>query len=154
MKPSLRHCSVTQLGSRQRHTRCRCVFGAQGKGGVHLAGAWCGYGFHEDGLSAGMAAAEALGARIPWTPRSACPKISLTDSFFMRVFHGFANAALKIGRLRIILPNGEELVYGERSASSAIECSGRVTGTARVISTHAKYLCMPCRAEIAWSHVV
>ncbi|KAK9804082.1 hypothetical protein WJX73_004574 [Symbiochloris irregularis] len=98
--------------SAESYTAQQRLASVQGKGGIHLAGAWCGYGFHEDGLSAGMAAAEALGARIPWTPRAACPKISLTDRFFMRVFDGFARAALKIGRLRIILPNGEELVYG------------------------------------------
>jgi predicted NAD/FAD-binding protein len=46
----------------------------QGKGGVYLAGAWAGYGFHEDGLKAGIAVAEALGATVPWKPRAASPK--------------------------------------------------------------------------------
>lgn len=46
----------------------------QGKGGVYLAGAWAGYGFHEDGLKAGIAVAETLGAKVPWTPRPASPK--------------------------------------------------------------------------------
>ena len=32
----------------------------QGRGGVYFAGAWTGYGFHEDGLSAGFAAADQL----------------------------------------------------------------------------------------------
>ena len=40
--------------------------GVQGQGGVWLAGAWCGYGFHEDGLKAGMRVALALGATVPW----------------------------------------------------------------------------------------
>jgi predicted NAD/FAD-binding protein len=40
--------------------------GLQGRNRVWFAGAWTGYGFHEDGLKAGLNAAEALGATIPW----------------------------------------------------------------------------------------
>ena len=32
----------------------------QGVGGIYYSGAWMGYGFHEDGLKAGMAAAAQL----------------------------------------------------------------------------------------------
>lgn len=38
----------------------------QGKGNIWYCGAWCGYGFHEDGLKSGLDVAEKLGARIPW----------------------------------------------------------------------------------------
>jgi len=38
----------------------------QGRQRTWFAGAWAGYGFHEDGLKAGMAVAQALGATIPW----------------------------------------------------------------------------------------
>ena len=44
------------------------VPGIQGQGGVWHAGAWLGYGFHEDGIEAGLAVAEAIGPfRRPWT---------------------------------------------------------------------------------------
>ncbi|SDZ76766.1 NAD(P)/FAD-dependent oxidoreductase [Rubrimonas cliftonensis] len=38
----------------------------QGRGGVWHAGAWLGYGFHEDALRAGLRVAHALGARPEW----------------------------------------------------------------------------------------
>lgn len=38
----------------------------QGNNNTFFAGAWCGYGFHEDGLKSGIAVAKMLGAKIPW----------------------------------------------------------------------------------------
>lgn len=38
----------------------------QGKRSIYFAGAWTGFGFHEDGLRSGLDVAEALGGHIPW----------------------------------------------------------------------------------------
>lgn len=40
----------------------------QGRRGLWFCGAWAGYGFHEDGLRAGLAVANALGCYAPWQP--------------------------------------------------------------------------------------
>lgn len=45
----------------------RAIWNIQGRGGVWYAGAWLGYGFHEDGLQAGLAVAESIAPwRRPW----------------------------------------------------------------------------------------
>jgi predicted NAD/FAD-binding protein len=38
----------------------------QGEGGIWLAGAWCRYGFHEDGLASALRVANRLGVDAPW----------------------------------------------------------------------------------------
>jgi predicted NAD/FAD-binding protein len=40
--------------------------GIQGRRGLWFCGAWSGYGFHEDGLKAGLAVANSLGCLAPW----------------------------------------------------------------------------------------
>ncbi|MGP1396527.1 MAG: NAD(P)/FAD-dependent oxidoreductase [Inquilinaceae bacterium] len=45
----------------------------QGRRRTWFCGSYCGYGFHEDGLSAGLAVAEALGGNRPWVTTDASP---------------------------------------------------------------------------------
>ena len=92
----------------------------QGVDGLYFAGAWGGYGFHEDGLKAGMEVAQALGASIPWTPFSTSPKISWSGAWFAGVFGRFAGGAIRKGRLVIILPNGEQRSYGAASIGAVV----------------------------------
>jgi cyclopropane-fatty-acyl-phospholipid synthase len=50
----------------------------QGKKSTWFCGAWCGYGFHEDGIKAAVAVVEGMGATVPWTPRPTSPNVSLS----------------------------------------------------------------------------
>jgi predicted NAD/FAD-binding protein len=43
----------------------------QGKNGIWLAGAWGGYGFHEDGLKSALLVAKGLGVDAPWLAQAA-----------------------------------------------------------------------------------
>ena len=43
----------------------------QGRRRTWYCGAWCGYGFHEDGLRAGVSVANAMGVAAPWQPAAA-----------------------------------------------------------------------------------
>ena len=38
----------------------------QGRGRVWFCGAWCGYGFHEDGLRSAVAVVKSMGHAVPW----------------------------------------------------------------------------------------
>jgi uncharacterized protein len=48
----------------------------QGRRGLWFCGAWTGYGFHEDGLKAGLAVANGLGAYAPWQERDAATDVT------------------------------------------------------------------------------
>lgn len=51
----------------------RALSAVQGEGGVWFAGAWGGYGFHEDGLKSALCVANGLGVRAPWQRGEAEP---------------------------------------------------------------------------------
>ncbi|MGN6570437.1 MAG: NAD/FAD-binding protein, partial [Pseudolabrys sp.] len=55
------------------------LWSLQGRGNVWFCGAYFGAGFHEDGLQAGLAVAEALGGlRRPWTVAGESDRIQIT----------------------------------------------------------------------------
>ena len=59
------------------HAQAR-LWGLQGRRGTYFCGAYFGAGFHEDGLQAGLAVAEALGGvRRPWTVAGESARIGL-----------------------------------------------------------------------------
>ena len=45
--------------------------GIQGRRGLWFCGAWCGYGFHEDGLKSALRVARGLGVLEPWITETA-----------------------------------------------------------------------------------
>lgn len=45
----------------------------QGRDGLYFAGAWMGYGFHEDGLRSAVAIGEAMGITPPWDSTAPTP---------------------------------------------------------------------------------
>jgi predicted NAD/FAD-binding protein len=49
--------------------------GIQGQRGSWFAGAWAGFGFHEDGLNSALAVAAGLGVRAPWQHAAATERV-------------------------------------------------------------------------------
>ena len=86
--------------------------GINGDNNLWLCGAWCGYGFHEDGIKSAVTVVQGLGANIPWTPRPTSPYMTLSTRLVNASVHKMAGGAVKKGSVRLILPNGAEVVYG------------------------------------------
>ena len=95
------------------------------EGRVYFCGAWCGYGFHEDGIrSAVSVCTKYLGVKsIPWglttnkiqAPSTPTPEKSWMESICMHLFNRMARSAFDAqgSSLRLILPDGTEHWYGD-----------------------------------------
>ena len=69
--------------------RLPCI---QGKGAVWFAGAWTGYGFHEDGLRSAVVVARDFGVTPPWTAPEVAVDASLVPSVASTAQPGEAEA--------------------------------------------------------------
>eukprot|EP00892_Ulva_mutabilis_P000823 jgi/Ulvmu1/10741/UM068_0031.1 len=100
-------------------------------GVVYCIGAWCGYGFHEDGMRAAVNAFGAMGLRVPWDPPDTSPKLSLFESWALGRLGQYLSAGIGPGAaLLVVRPNGEESI-----------CDGGRSGSALAAAVHVYEVC-------------
>jgi len=102
----------------------RDIKSLQGKDKVWFCGAWCGYGFHEDGIKSAVDCVdEMLGkSSVPWSPRACDPKLSTVTKMILPMFQRACTGWLPANkRLRMILPDGSERVMSGKEADENAE---------------------------------
>ncbi|KAI2484636.1 Amine oxidase [Pyrenophora tritici-repentis] len=121
--------SLTQATYQYRHPlyNSRMVFAQdrlpeiQGKQGIWYAGAWTGYGFHEDGCRSGLQVGEKLGGSAGW---------DVVDAKFMRGRKPELEWKDNVVRVVVLLVQMwitvlEGLVGVKREGSAALKASGK-----------------------------
>ena len=104
----------------------------QGKSRTYFAGAWTRYGFHEDGLLSAIRVAESFGWRRPWHEISPSPVPDLTSYLSFKVVERVLRRGVEKGRLRMVLPRGNEVVFGALEEGAKLARAGGHVGDASV----------------------
>jgi len=60
-----------------------------------------------------VAVVKGLGGTIPWVPRPTSPYMTLTTRLVNASVNRMAGGAINKGSLRLIMPNGSEVTYGD-----------------------------------------
>eukprot|EP00123_Amoebidium_parasiticum_P018410 comp24195_c0_seq1/m.44384 comp24195_c0_seq1/g.44384 ORF comp24195_c0_seq1/g.44384 comp24195_c0_seq1/m.44384 type:complete len:1242 (-) comp24195_c0_seq1:1315-5040(-) len=86
----------------------------QGKLGLFFAGAWATYGFHEDGIKSGVGVAKKLaGINPPWKMNTHDPIPPIYVRILWRPLVAFLRQNVTKGSVRIIFPNGKDILCGD-----------------------------------------
>ena len=86
-----------------------------GNGGIFFCGAWCGNGFHEDGMRSARAVCEAMGMDMAAWPAGRRPLGSLSwpaKKFWKWVLYPGMSKMISKGNLRVVFGDGEEQSCG------------------------------------------
>ena len=117
------------------------IISQQGKNNLWFAGAWSGFGFHEDGIRAGLQVATSLsGERCSWmapenksafVPQTAAPNKKITlgkrisnsaGRMLSYAVYGFMKSIIQEGYLVLRLPNGEKTSFGNKETAEEKHC--------------------------------
>lgn len=91
----------------------------QGGQRVWFCGAWCGYGFHEDGIKSAVDCVDAMLGKssVPWIPRACDPHLNASTKCVLPLFTRACTGWLPPNaRLKMILPDGTERVMSGKDA--------------------------------------